>query len=170
MRSYLLSVKPALSLALVPSRRDIAASYQRSLLLIWAISIIGLLLYAFPRLLIISGSMAPTIPVGKIIVANRIGYLGSAPKRGDIAVFRPIAEFSATQWSHRIIGLPGDIVSIRNGHVTVNGQAIEYDATTDPDFGDIVVPKGYYYEKGDNLEAINGLVPKSAVIGKIIVY
>ena len=155
---------------LAPSMANVQDSYRRILLFGTAVMLAFVALYTYPRLVIISGSMTPTIPVGKVIVADRISYLRSDPKRGDIVVFRPLAEFSETQWSHRIIGVPGDTVRVWDGHVSVNGQAIEHDTTSDPDFGNILVPAGYYYEKGDDLDAINGLVPTSAVIGKIISY
>jgi signal peptidase I len=170
MRAYALSEKTVFSIRLAPSRSQVTESYRRILLFGTALLLAYSALYAYPRLVVISGSMTPTIPVGSVIVADRISYLDSSPKRGDIVVFRPVNGFSETQWSHRIIGLPGDTVRVWGGHVSVNGQAIGNDTTSDPDLGYIVVPKGYYYEKGDNLDAINGLVPASAVMGKIISY
>ena len=170
MRAFPISESTIFSIHLAPSRAEITDRYRRILLFGTAVLLTYLALYVYPRLVIISGSMNPTIPVGKVIVADRMSYLHTSPKRGDIVVFRPVAEFSETQWSHRIIGIPGDTVRIWGGRVSVNGGAIQHDVTSDPDFGDIVVPAGYYYEKGDDVDAINGLVPASAVMGKIISY
>lgn len=134
-----------------------------------AIMAIGLAT-AYPRQLIISGSMMPTIPVGTIIVADRLSYTYSRPTRGDIVVFKPMPDFSDSQWSHRIVAVPGDVVTTKDGILRVNGQPTEFPATTDPDSVALTVPLGFYYEKGDNVDALNGLVPSDAVIAKIVWY
>lgn len=82
-----------------------------------------------------STSMLPTIGVGDRILVQKIGYghvstyglhLASLPhtsalKRGDLIVFdRPLKP--AETYIKRVVGLPGDRVVYRDGHLIVNGQ------------------------------------------------
>ena len=84
-----------------------------------------------------SSSMEPTLHCGKPadgcrsrvsdrVIANRIVYRFHAPKRGDIIVFKAPATVAAAcdaggTLVKRIVGLPGEQVSMENGHVLING-------------------------------------------------
>lgn len=65
-----------------------------------------------------SGSMWPTLHVGERLVANR---LTTAPERGAIVVFK-YPEHPEQLFVKRIVGLPGDVIAITNGAVTINGR------------------------------------------------
>jgi signal peptidase I len=133
-----------------------------------------------------SGSMEPTLHINQRVLVNRIGtHLGSSPSVGDIVVFHPpkdygqcadpnqgqndagnnaaracdVAQKSASTetFIKRVVGLPGDRISIVGGHVIRNG-AREKDTYIDQCNGTgscdfpttIVVPRGDYYMMGDN--------------------
>jgi signal peptidase I len=79
-----------------------------------------------------SGSMVPTLVAGDVIVVNKLAYgpripftmrrilhLG-APARGDVIVFSNPRE-PRKDVVRRVVGLPGDVVEIRDGTVWVNG-------------------------------------------------
>ncbi|MGH3078729.1 MAG: signal peptidase I [Gaiellaceae bacterium] len=84
-----------------------------------------------------TSSMEPTLHCGKPadgcrarvsdrVIANRIVYRFHAPERGDIIVFNaPAAVESACNaggaYVKRIIGLPGERVSMRSGQVLIDG-------------------------------------------------
>jgi len=51
--------------------------------------------------------------------------LGALPKRGDVVVFRWPGDRSQV-WVKRVIGLPGDRVAMRGGHVVINGEAAQW--------------------------------------------
>lgn len=62
---------------------------------------------------------APEIPGDKILV-NRTAYLLRAPSRWEIVVFRLFGSF----YIKRVLGLPGEEISIKGGDVYVNGELL----------------------------------------------
>lgn len=79
----------------------------------------------------------------------------SSPRRGDIVVFRfpdPNPKNPPKDFIKRCIGLPGDIIKIENGVVSVNGIALKEPYIKAPPIGDFstVVPKDSIFCMGDN--------------------
>ncbi|RFB96176.1 signal peptidase I [Rhizobium leguminosarum bv. trifolii] len=88
-----------------------------------------------------SGSMMPTLLVGDYIFVNKFAYgyskyslpfspdifsgriFGSAPKRGDIVVFR-FPPNPDIDYIKRCIGLPGDRIQMKEGVLYVNGKPV----------------------------------------------
>ena len=152
-----------------------------------------------------SGSMIPTLTIGQRVLVDRIGQHFSTPHVGDIYVFHPPLNVTActdpnegengdgndasqacdvaqtresTQtFIKRVVGLPGDRISIRNGHVFRNGVK-EPDSYIVPCQGGacnfptpITIPRGDYYMMGDNRPDSEdsrywGPVPKAWIIGR----
>jgi signal peptidase I len=74
-----------------------------------------------------SVSMVPTLQVGDRVLVNKLSYKAHAVHRGDVVVFkRPPGEpdLSIKDLIKRVIGLPGETVSFRDGKVFVNDQAL----------------------------------------------
>jgi signal peptidase I len=100
-------------------------------------------------------------------------FLFHGPERGDVIVFRYPRDPSR-DFIKRVIAVPGDVVSIHEGKVSVNGQLIEeeyLDETTRGDLDDTVVPDGSYFVLGDNRSNSSdsrswGFVPEENIIGK----
>ena len=150
-----------------------------------------------------SSSMEPTLAIGQRILANR---MINHPSLGDIVVFHPPSgadagicgvsdegysggryfpracdvpnpAASSETFIKRVVGGPGDRISIVNGHVIRNGVG-EKDSYIRP-CGDgpqcnfrqtIVVPPGDYFMMGDNRESSDdsrywGPVPDKWIIG-----
>src|SRR5215468_12784331 len=80
-----------------------------------------------------SGSMEPTLQIGDELLATKYPYgyssaslppfinlpdtqriLAALPERGDIVVFRWPGDWSQI-WVKRVVGLPGDRISLRDG-------------------------------------------------------
>ena len=91
--------------------------------------------YAFQTFQIPTGSLVPTCMVGDFIGLNKAIYRYTDPKRGDIVVFHPPVEACGpkqidpdgtvnTDFVKRLIGLPGDLVEIRQGHVFINDKPL----------------------------------------------
>ena len=120
-----------------------------------------------------SGSMLPTLQVGDHILVNKFAYgirlpvVGTrllnvgTPERGDVVVFvypvDPTKDFIK-----RVVGVPGDVVQIRNKRVYINGEvwndAHAYFAdgsalgsgTPRDVYGPVTVPAGQLFVMGDN--------------------
>lgn len=95
-------------------------------------------------------SMQPTLENHERVYLNRLAYDLEDPQRGDIVVFP--APHDTRDYIKRIIGLPGDVVEIRQGVLYLNGkeQKEEYiDAVTN-DFPPTTVPVDHVFVMGDN--------------------
>ncbi|WP_245574387.1 signal peptidase I [Desulfovirgula thermocuniculi] len=126
-----------------------------------------------------SGSMEPTLRIGDRIIVSKISYLFTEPQRGDIVVFRYPLDPSR-DFVKRLVGLPGETVSLRNGQLYINGKPVPEDYLPKDmkfaDFGPVRVPAGYYFVLGDNRNnsddsRVWGPLPRQNIIGKaVLVY
>lgn len=107
-----------------------------------------------------SGSMEPTIMTGSRLIGNRLSYLGSDPKRGDIIIFR-YPDDPRIYFIKRLIGVPGDKVEIvpnengdGYGYVKINGERLEEPYLAEPmavgEYLAYDVPEDSYFFLGDN--------------------
>lgn len=114
-------------------------------------------------------SMLETLEHKQYIIINKLGYFLGDPKRGDVVVFRPPIDQKKT-YVKRVIGIPGDIVVVRDGSVFVTPSGAESVQLKEqylndhnagrtfahpPNSGDTreqsyVVPEGSYFLLGDN--------------------
>jgi signal peptidase I len=117
------------------------------------------------------------------VVANRLAYVFGEPKRGQIVVFNaPDAALVKCRpaegrvFVKRLIGLPGETVRERAGHVSIDGHPLVepyVDRTLrDPTSGTWRVPAGRYFFLGDNRadscdSRFWGAVPRSSLIGPV---
>src|ERR1700752_2888680 len=84
-----------------------------------------------------SGSMENTLLIGAHLIMSRIGYdagvpftnwhvpLWRRPHRQQIIIFKPPFDPTQPDYVKRVIGLPGDVVDIRDGGVWINGQKLK---------------------------------------------
>ena len=85
-----------------------------------------------------SGSMRPTLLEGDVVLVNRLAYdfkipltdiavakLGD-PQRGDVITFT--SPVDGVRLIKRLVGVPGDIVEMRDEVLLVNGRAAKYSA------------------------------------------
>jgi signal peptidase I len=94
--------------------------------------LVAVLLRAFvvQTFFIPSGSMEPTLQIGDRILVNKVSYHLHGVDRGDIVVFsRPPTENcggpEVNDLVKRVIGLPGDVISLANGYVYVDGKKLD---------------------------------------------
>ena len=94
-----------------------------------------------------SPSMQPTIVVGDNVITDKTAYLFSQPRRGEVVIYHP-PDLPTQTWVHRIVGLPGETIEIRDGVALINGKElaepyVRFDwapSTLDDTFGPHVIP------------------------------
>ncbi len=142
--------------------------------------ILAIILALFIRTFIVqafkipSGSMKETLQIGDHILVNKFTYgvklpfidttiiPYKKPKIGDIVVFRYPQE-PKKDFIKRTIGVPGDVIEIRNKEVYVNKKPLEQDYAIYTDlriipkgiqprdnFGPVTVPENSLFVMGDN--------------------
>jgi len=62
-----------------------------------------------------------SLPFGVPLISGRV--FASTPERGDVVVFKA-PPHQRDDYIKRVIGLPGDLIAVRNGQVILNGQPI----------------------------------------------
>ena len=136
---------------------------------------------AIPRSLVDGHSMQPTFHGDDRLVVSRVHYLLSQPARGDIVVFNSLRANEAARGVmliKRIIGLPGDEVTIVERQVHINGVALDEPYIKEPcgrRCRDAIWTLGdnEYFVMGDNRNNSNdsrafGPVPLGNIVGEVI--
>ncbi len=99
----------------------------------WAIILMAVLLctvvlrtYVVQSFYIPSGSMLPTLQIGDRIIVDKLSYHLHDVHRGDIVVFaRPkLEDQEYADLVKRVIGLPGETISSKNGDIYINGKKL----------------------------------------------
>ena len=143
-----------------------------------------------------SGSMLNTLQVGDRLFVTKFSYgihlpfvekeiisLGE-PKHGDIIVF-PFPNDKSVDYIKRVVGVPGDVIEVRDKQLYRNGQAVreDYIIHSDPHMAarrdtmkPVLVPPGKVFVMGDNRDYSEdsrfwGFVDKDTIHGRAsIIY
>lgn len=122
-------------------------------------------------------SMRPTLQDGEYILINKLAYKLGEPMRGDIVVFVfPVNP--EEDLIKRIIGLPGDTITVQDGVLSINGVVVnEPYINAPPAYSDTwQVSEGNLFVLGDNRNDSRdshqwGLLPIENVIGRaVLIY
>ena len=126
-------------------------------------------------------SMYGTLHHSEFVLVNKLAYVRSEPRHGDIIVFN-YPEDPSEQFVKRIIAIPGDSIEIRQGNVYVNGGKItepyvnrgsQVAGFVDRDELSLrTVPEGAYFVMGDNRRGSRdsrewGFLPRKFIVGKV---
>jgi signal peptidase I len=124
---------------------DVLETLVLSLVLFLAINAVS------ARIRVDGSSMEPTLHSGEFILVNKLAYRFGSPHRGDIVVFHFPGNLSQ-DYIKRVIGLPGDEITIANGKVSVNGETLSEDYIAAPPrySGTWIVPPDSVFVLGDN--------------------
>jgi len=139
-----------------------------------------------------SGSMEPTLKIGDRILVNKLSYHLHGVDRGNIVVFRRPADENCggppvADLVKRVIGLPGETISLSGGHVDIDGKQLDetwlptsVQGTTFPGpsgtayslVKPYVIPANHYFVMGDNRadscdSRYWGPIARSLIVGKV---
>lgn len=159
-------------------------SQQENIRLVAIALVLALLIRIFvaePRY-IPSNSMLPTLHIGDRLVVEKVSYLFQSPQKGDIVVFEPPEQLQSLGYRKdqvfikRIIGKPGQIVSVNNGKVYINEQPLSEDYIAESPAYQLVpvqIPQDEFFVMGDNRNDSNdshvwGFLPKQNIIGRAV--
>ncbi len=183
------------------AKEEVKGSFLRELPFL----IIGALLLAvfiksflFQIFWIPSGSMEDTLIESDRVIVNKLAYRFGEVSRGDVIVFEPadreresvpgkivrnLAESVGLRTPKsdlikRVIGLPGETITIRDNQVLIDGEVIDEPylrpGTVSEDFGPETVPPDHYFVMGDNRGSSRdsrfglGTIERDRIIGKAV--
>ncbi len=125
-------------------------------------------------------SMHPTFENGNYLVVDELTYDFEKPRRGDVIVFRYPGDPSIF-YIKRIIGLPDETVTIKNGKTTItesNGSSRvlkePYISALDASYNtNVTLTPNQYFVMGDNRpkssdSRVWGPLPSKNIIGRVI--
>jgi signal peptidase I len=120
-------------------------------------------------------SMWPTCRDGQWAWANRLAYVWSEPRRGDVVCVRFTAG-EHVMLLKRVVGLPGERVGFRNGRLHVDGRPLDEPYVKSPcdwEEPERVLGPGEYYVVGDNRampreDHVHGIAERWRIVGKLI--
>lgn len=150
-----------------------------TLALLIVIVVIPLRLFVVSPFVVDGESMHPTFENYDYLIVDELVYDFHAPQRGDVIVFRYPKDPSLF-YIKRVIGLPGETVSITHGTVTVTETTgtmltLKEPYVTDPDTsytGEAILGPDQYFVMGDNRanssdSRVWGPVPAKNIIGRV---
>ena len=130
----------------------------------WVIQIVAVVFMAYVcvaffgvRSNVVGQAMSTTLDNGDQVLINKVVYMMSSPKSGDVIVFLPNGNEKSHYYVRRVIGVPGDTVQIKDGAVYVNNNLynekieniaamVEAGVASE----EITLGKGEYFVLGDN--------------------
>lgn len=149
----------------------VAISISTNVLFSFRETIFGYATYHIP-----AASMEPTLQVGDYITVDT-RY--SQPKLGDVVVFL-YPQDRSTKYVKRVAALGGDVISIKNGNVLINGKVASSLSVPERmrqrkysiSMKEIRIPKNEIFVLGDRRDNSNdsrfwGTVPAADVTGKV---
>ena len=174
--------------------RNVAKTVVEWFLLIGGALVIALVVKAFlfQAFYIPSDSMVPTLKTNDRVIVNKLSYHLHPVHRGDIVVFRtpkgpdgkPI-DPTIKDLVKRVVGLPGETVSEKDGHIFINGSELKESYLPQGTISNCAsfpaqcfptgpIPAGRYWVMGDNRPNSRdsryfGAITKSEIVGRVFV-
>src|SRR5208282_6128056 len=160
----------------LPQLRRELRSWTRDLAVALGLALV-IIIFLYQPVKVEGTSMAPLLSDQERIFINKFVYRFEPIERGDVIVFWYPLDRSKS-FIKRVVGLPGETVEIRAGHVYINGQEL----------ADQYVPLGYldgsnsaprripadgFFVMGDHRDSSNdsrvfGPVPRQFIYGKAV--
>ena len=125
-------------------------------------------------------SMEPNYHDGEYLLTDKLTYRLKDPARGDVIVFKPPVS-QDEEYIKRIIALPGETISIKDGKYYINGKQLQESYIPSsiytngksylPNNTEKTVPSNSYFVSGDNRESSSdsrywGFIGRESITGK----
>ena len=118
-------------------------------------------------------SMEPNLHNDQRLIIEKLSYRFSQPQRGDIVVLK-LPDRPGPPLIKRVIGLPGEVIDVREGRIYVDGQLFQEPYLNQLTFSSHtreVVPDDCYFVLGDNRGYSSdsrsfGMVHKEYLVGR----
>lgn len=128
-------------------------------------------------------SMAPNFHTGHYLIIDEISYRFNEPKRGDVVVLRYPLE-PKRFFLKRIIGMPGDRITLKDGKVFLTNAQYPAGVVIDEPYEnqvtypagpykDVTLKEGEYFAMGDNRSGSSdsrswGILPRKNIVGRAL--
>jgi signal peptidase I len=126
-------------------------------------------------------SMLPAYKDKSLNFVNRLAYLRHEPRRGDVVGLRlggtnALYRTPSVMYMKRIVGLPGETVAFADGHLLINGTALDEPYVNGPcdwNCAPVTVNPNQYFVVGDNRSMprdyhVFGQAKKEQIVGKVL--
>ena len=84
--------------------------------------LIPIRLFIAQPFVVVGGSMDPTFATGQYLIVDELSYRFETPERGQVIIFK-YPKDTTKYFIKRIIGLPSEKISIKDGVVTIKNSA-----------------------------------------------
>ncbi len=126
-------------------------------------------------------SMLPAYKDKSLNFVNRLAYLRHEPRRGDVVGLRlggtnVLYRAPGVMYMKRIVGLPGETVAFADGHLLIDGTALDEPYVKGPcdwNRAPVTVGPNQYFVVGDNRSMpreyhVFGKAEKEQIVGKVL--
>jgi signal peptidase I len=138
---------------------------------------LAIIIFLYQPVKVEGTSMAPLLSDQERIFINKFVYRFEPIERGDVVVFWYPLDRSKS-FIKRVVGLPGEAIEIRSGHLFVDGKELKEPYVPGSFLDDMsyparVIPSGEYFVLGDHRDSSNdsrvfGPVPRQYIYGKAV--
>lgn len=139
-------------------------------------------MFVFQPFLVSGSSMEPSFHTGDYLIVDELSYRFTDPKRGDVIVFQ-FPQNPSQKYIKRIIGLPGEMVEVKDGKVIMYNQgtavvleesAYLAELTQTNGSTKVSLKENEYFVLGDNRAVSSdsrswGVLEEQFVVGKALV-
>jgi len=147
------------------------------------IIVVPIRLYIAQPYIVAGASMKPNFATGNYLIIDQLSYRFENPKRGDVIVFRFPGDTS-TFFIKRIIGLPGETITLEGTQVIIENPALLKSFILDEpylavenlgkDFLTRELGENEYFMLGDNRKASSdsrlwGALPAELIVGRALI-
>ncbi|NLB60934.1 MAG: signal peptidase I [Clostridiales bacterium] len=149
-------------------------------LLMVVIAVFALRMFIFEPIKVDGVSMQPTLIDTENMLVEKVSYWFSTPERGDIIIcYFPNRADPNETFVKRIIGLPGETISVKEGAVYINGEKLDESeywlGHINGNFPEYEIPDGEVFVMGDNrnnsgdsrLKEV-GSIPIKRIVGHVL--